>query len=173
MGGAATLSRTALGIALVLVVASCAQAPRPAPAPPLPPPVIVLPPPADSTTPPVVSGAWDELPVIEGKWSYDAARRTARFVDDSGLERVSLTCSAPGRTMRLSLPGERGNAALLLSSAGRSAMTLSGGVVELDAADVALDRMAFSRGRFGLQASQLLVLPVQSEIGRVIEDCRG
>ena len=39
---------------------------------------------------------------------------------------------------------------------------------------VRLDRIAFSRGRFALEGTTgALTLPVQSEIGRAIEDCRG
>ena len=42
------------------------------------------------------------------------------------------------------------------------------------AAPERLDRIAFSRGRFALEAAngRALTLPVQSEIGRAIEDCR-
>ena len=38
-----------------------------------------------------------------------------------------------------------------------------------------LDAMAFSRGRMLVQADALpaLVVPVQAEISRVVEDCRG
>jgi hypothetical protein len=47
--------------------------------------------------------------------------------------------------------------------------------VRLTANDQRLDRIAFSRGRFALDASNgsHLTLPVYAEIGRVIEECRG
>jgi hypothetical protein len=47
--------------------------------------------------------------------------------------------------------------------------------VSLDAADPVLDRMAFSRGRFVVEASSqpYLALPPWPEFIRVIEDCRG
>jgi hypothetical protein len=166
------LRRAALGTALLLAVGSCASAPKPAP-PPAPPPVTAPAPPLPPPPVAVVTGAWDELPVIEGGWTYDGARRSARFIDESGLERASLRCTAPGRTMTLALAGERAASADLLTSAGRSTHALTGGAATLGVADIALDRIAFSRGRFGVQASALLVLPVQAEIGRAIEDCRG
>lgn len=167
------LMRAASGIALILAVGSCAPTPAPQPASPAPQRPIVAPP--QPVLPPVVApaGDWDELPLIEGGWSYDAARRRARFVDDSGLERASLTCAVPGKTMVLALPGQNQPSLDIRTSAGASSFALRDGSVELAVGDIALDRMAFSRGRFGLRASTLLVLPVQSEIGRVIEDCRG
>ncbi len=166
--------RAALGTMLLLVVGSCASAPRPAPQPTAPvPPPIVRPAPTPAPSPLPVAGAWDELPVIEGSWTYDAARRHARFVDDSGLERADLFCSAPGASMQLGLAGEKGAAVEVLTSAGAGTHALSGGKAALAVRDITLDRIAFSRGRFALRASTLLVLPVQAEIGRAIEDCRG
>lgn len=43
------------------------------------------------------------------------------------------------------------------------------------AGDAALDQIAYSRGRFALEAAGLapLALPAWPEIARVIEDCRG
>lgn len=167
------LTRALLGTGLMLAVGSCASAPRPAPPAPVPPPVI-RPAPAPAPVPlPPVAGAWDELPVIEGGWIYDPARRHARFVDDSGLERADLLCAAPGASMQLGMAGEKAAAVDVLTSAGASSHALSGGRVALGVRDITLDRIAFSRGRFALRTSTLLILPVQAEIGRVIEDCRG
>jgi hypothetical protein len=47
-------------------------------------------------------------------------------------------------------------------------------VVVLTARDPLLDAMAFSRGRFALEAAGLetLYLPAWPELSRVIEDCR-
>lgn len=167
-----TLRRAVLGTAMLIAVGSCAPTPKPtAPPPPPPKPVVVAPPPAPP--PVVVVGEWDEQPVIEGGWTYDPARRSARFIDESGLERASLSCTVPGRTLVLALAGERAASAELLTSAGQSQLALTNGSASLSATDIALDRIAFSRGRFALRAATLLVLPVQAEIGRVIEDCRG
>jgi hypothetical protein len=167
--------RLLAGTALLLVAASCTVVPRSAPPPPAPPPAKVavpapVPPPLLA---PQAVGAWDDQPVIEGGWTRDAARRSARFVDDRGVERASLACSEPGRAMRLTMPGETGGEVQLLTTAGANSLALSDGVAALSVTDIALDRIAFSRGRFALRGSMLVVLPVQSEIGRVIEDCRG
>lgn len=167
-----TLIRAALGTALMIAAGSCAAPPKPQLAPRMPPPLVVAPP-ALPLSPPAQAGGWDELPVIEGGWRYDAAQRRARFFDDSGLERASLACSAPGRSMRLAIAGDSATATTLLTSAGTNQIALANGTAELGINDIALDRIAFSRGRFGLRSAQLLVLPVQAEIGRVIEDCRG
>lgn len=41
--------------------------------------------------------------------------------------------------------------------------------------DVVLDQIAYSRGRFALEAAGLpmLILPPWAEVARVIEDCRA
>lgn len=56
-----------------------------------------------------------------------------------------------------------------------TANPVSGGIqVDLPARDRLLDSMAFSRGRFAVQAQgmQPLYVPSWTEISRVIEDCR-
>ena len=42
------------------------------------------------------------------------------------------------------------------------------------ASDTVLDQIAYSRGRFAVEAQGLdtLILPAWAEVGRVIEDCR-
>lgn len=165
--------RHGLAGGLLLLAAGCTaipKAPPPAPAPARPPAVIAAPPPP--TVPPMPAQPWDELPVIEGGWAYDSAARRARFVDDTGGERASLTCTGPQSGIRLELPGETAAAVEVLTSSAARQTALRGGAADIGAADAMLDAIAFSRGRFALRASQLLVLPVQSEIGRLIEDCR-
>ena len=123
--------------------------------------------------PPPPVQPWDELPVTEGGWQLAADSRTARFVDDNGSERASLSCTAPGRTIRIGLNGERAMRLGILTSSDLRDLMLADGSADLPAGDTILDAIAFSRGRFALRTSQTLVLPVQAEIGRVIEDCRG
>ncbi|RYD43903.1 MAG: hypothetical protein EOP63_07810, partial [Sphingomonadales bacterium] len=62
----------------------------------------------------------------------------------------------------------------LRTSAGIDQIRFDGGSANLTNRDPRLDRIAFSRGRFALEmpGGGALTLPVQSEIGRVIEDCR-
>lgn len=156
----------------LLLAAGCTAVPKAPPPAPARPPAVIAAPPAPAVPPPSVQ-PWDELPVIEGGWTYDAAVRRARFVDDTGLERASLTCTAPQRSVRLDLPGDTAAAVEILTSSVARETPLRDGAADIGAADAVLDAIAFSRGRFALRASQLLVLPVQSEIGRLIEDCRG
>ena len=166
-------ARQALAACLFLLTAGCAAIPKaPPPAPAARPPanMTVLPP---RTVPAMPEQPWDELPVIEGGWAYDAVARRARFVDDTGVERASLTCTAPLRSVQLALPGDTAAAVEILTSSVARQTALRSGEADIGAADAMLDAIAFSRGRFALRASQLLVLPVQSELGRLIEDCRG
>ena len=162
--------RIAAGL-LAASLAGCVAAPKPAPPPPRP-PVVVVPPPAPALPPPPVQ-PWDELPVTEGGWLLAADGRAARFVDDGGIERAALTCAAPGRTIRIGLNGERAMRLGIMTSSDLRDLMLADGAADVPVGDPILDAIAFSRGRFALRASQLLVLPVQAEIGRVIEDCRG
>lgn len=162
--------RIAAGL-LVAMLAGCVAAPKPA-APPPRPPVVVAPPPAPVLPPPPVQ-PWDELPVTEGGWQLAADGRAARFVDDSGVERAAIVCAAPGRIIRIGLNGERAMRLGISTSSELRELMLADGSADLPVGDPILDAIAFSRGRFALRASQLLVLPVQAEIGRVIEDCRG
>ncbi len=111
--------------------------------------------------------------MIEGTWDFDPLRRSARFVDDAGVERASLACAVPGTAMRLSVADDGSPAMMLYTSATTRTLPTQRGSALLDVGDAALDAIAFSRGRFALGVSQLLILPVQAEIGRVIEDCRG
>jgi hypothetical protein len=164
--------RTAGAALLALLLTSCAAVPRPIPPPPRPPVIVAAPPPAPAPALPNPAD-WDMLPMIEGAWDFDPLRRSARFVDDAGVERASLSCAVPGVSMRISMAGDGSPAMMVFTSSATKTLSAQRGAALLDIGDTALDAIAFSRGRFALSASQLLVLPVQSEIGRVIEDCRG
>jgi hypothetical protein len=82
-----------------------------------------------------------------------------------------MTCSGGGIRLTSALDGN----VALRTSAGTDQIRFDGGAASVPAGDIRLDRIAFSRGRFALEApgGGALTLPVQSEIGRVIEDCRG
>lgn len=166
--------RIGLSFAVMLAVAGCSAIPTPeAPPPPAPAPVA----PAPAPAPVAPAKPWDERAVDPGAWRYDASSRTAAFVPTgSASPLVSLACT--GGAIRLSAdvgaPG-RASDVNLQTSAGTDRLRLDGGAASLSARDPRLDRIAFSRGRFAIEADggRALTLPVQSEIGRVIEDCRG
>lgn len=153
---------------LMLAVAGCAAIPTPEAPPPAPQPV--APPPAPAP-PPTPTAGWEDRAVDRGAWRYDAASRTASFVPTgSGNPLLTMACSGGGIRMTSVLSGN----VSLRTSAGTDQIRFDGGSANLPTRDPRLDRIAFSRGRFALEAAggSALTLPVQSEIGRVIEDCR-
>lgn len=157
----------ALG-ALMLVVAGCAAIPKPGAPSPAPRPVAPAPTPAPLPTP---AGSWEDRAVDAGAWRYDAGNRTAAFVP-TGSSNPLLTMACSGSSIRLT-SALAGNVSLR-TSAGTDQIRFEGGSASMGNRDARLDRIAFSRGRFALETpgGGALTLPVQSEIGRVIEDCR-
>ncbi|WP_447932769.1 hypothetical protein [Sphingopyxis fribergensis] len=154
--------------ALMLVIAGCTAIPQPEAPPPAPRPVAPAPTPAPLPTP---SAGWEDRAVDAGTWRYDAGSRTAAFVPTgSANPLLSLTCGGGGIRMTSTLAGN----VSLRTSAGTDQIRFDGGSANLANRDPRLDRIAFSRGRFALETpgGGALTLPVQSEIGRVIEDCR-
>lgn len=156
----------ALG-ALMLAVAGCTAIPQPEAPSPAPRPVAPAPAPAPLPAP---SAGWEDRAVDRGAWRYDANSRTAAFVAAAGAgPLLSMTCSGDAIRLTSALSGN----VSLRTSAGTDQIRFDGGSASLANRDPRLDRIAFSRGRFALETpGGALTLPVQSEIGRVIEDCR-
>lgn len=160
--------RHAVAGALMLAVAGCTAIPTPE-APPPPQPAPPTPTPAPLPTP---SRSWEDRAVDSGAWRYDAGSRTAAFVPTgSANPLLTLACSGGGIRLTSALAGD----VSLRTSAGTDQIRFDGGAATLANRDPRLDRIAFSRGRFALETpgGGALTLPVQAEIGRVIEDCRG
>ncbi len=158
---------TGFGIAAAtLLVAGCAAVPKAEAPPPAPKPAPAPPPP-----PPAPEKSWEDRALTAGAWRYDAGSRTATFVQ-SGNPSPLLSLACSGGSIRLT-SGLDGNVALR-TSAGADQIRFDGGSASVPSGDARLDRIAFSRGRFALEGTTgALTLPVQSEIGRAIEDCRG
>jgi hypothetical protein len=165
--------KRAIGFSILLLSACVAPQkaappplPRPTPTPvPAPPP----PPPAD----------WRDRPYTPGDWSYarSGALSEARYGEAGALPRLALTCDPRSGQVRLTWPGMSGGTLVVRTSDGDASLQAgssdAGLQAVLPARDPLLDRMAFSRGRFLLQANgQELVVPSWPEISRVIEDCR-
>jgi hypothetical protein len=154
----------AAGMAALL--AACAGKPAPAPAPnPAPfvrriPPPVVAPPPVETAMP-----DWRDRPLTPGDWSYDPGAAEARYGD------FSLRCDGGRRQVTLMRAGASGPLRLRTTYGER---LLPAGAA-LPAGDPLLDEMAFSRGRFTVEAPGMatLILPAWPEPARVIEDCRG
>ncbi len=166
--------------AALTLIGSCAAPPKvvPQPAPvPLPRPAPV--PPAPSPT------DWRDAPQTPGDWRWSMAggRSTASYGLPGAAPLVTLTCDRDNARV---LIARRGTANSAVPMALRSTARLrpltsdprlgSPGMVvaELGVRDPALDAIAFSRGRFTVEAAGLptLYLPSWPELSRVIEDCR-
>jgi hypothetical protein len=176
-----------LPIAAVLLLASCVAPPRPAPAPPpvviapIPRPVAVVPPPL-----PKPPADWRDAAQSPGtwRWSNASGRSTASFVSPGGAVVASLTCNRTAAQVLLSRAGPGGEAhqpvAVTTTHGTRPLLSeplLSAPgwlTVELRTSDPILDGIAFSRGRFALEAAGQppLYLPAWAELSRVVEDCR-
>jgi hypothetical protein len=188
-------------IALLALAACGGPAPRAderQPVHPAPPPALPLPPRAPvaarpTVLPPAAPGAdWRDVPLPEGNWTWSlrADGSTARYGVAGQAPIAMLQCDRPAGMVRIAVPwtpaaGESAaprEANITTSTSSGAAMatpvTLDGQTtmaVALPVSNRLLDAMAFSRGRFRVQIGGLppLVLPAWSEVGRVIEDCRG
>lgn len=136
--------------------------PQPMPTPPPPPPPV----------------AWEDAPATPGDWSYRAgAVPTAQFGANAPL--FVVRCES-GRQVSLARVGDgTGNVLTVRTSYGARSLPAAAQqgrlVAVLPAADPLLDQIAFSRGRFAIEAAgtPMLVLPAWPEVTRVVEECRG
>ena len=165
------------GLFPVLALAACAPTvvpparPQPAPAPvqvaPAPRPV-QLPPPATSV-------AWIDAPLSAGGWTYRQGGSAAFGPPAS----PSFVISCSGSRIRLERTGAASGSVLTIrtsTDARNLPATLAGGGLsaELAASDPLLDAIAFSRGRFAVEAPGMarLIIPAWPEAARVVEECR-
>ena len=177
------ISRHLLLAGAALAVAACVPKPAapPAPAPqPAPPPATPAPPPP----PPAAPQNWADLPLTEGQWFYrnEAATSAALFGVPASEAQFSLRCNKASGAITIEREGAATAGALTIRTS-FTARTLTAAVVRepmprttvtLNAGDPLLDSMAFSRGRFTVEAPGLstLVIPAWPEPARVVEDCR-
>ncbi len=154
------------------LLSGCAGRPAPAPAPeaivrPAPAPVPAPPPPPEPS-----QQDSPDPPLTPGDWSYaEGASGSVASFGSGGAERFSLRCDPGRRRILLTREGSR-PALRVRTTYGQRALAPA---AELAADDSLLDEMAFSRGRFTVEADGLapLILPTWPEPVRVIEDCRG
>eukprot|EP01037_Dinobryon_pediforme_P014176 gene14176-14296_t len=140
---------------------------------------------------------WRDAPLPPGDWSWTPrpGGSMARYGLAGHVPRAVLTCDRLAATVRLILPTEpRATPSAGVRTVRITASTTSGTataemqmedgtpalVIALPASSRLLDAMAFSRGRFriaidgsGSTGPTATVLPSWSEVGRVVEDCRG
>jgi hypothetical protein len=162
----------------VAALASCAPRAAPPPAEPEQ-PRPQAPRPEPVSAPPPAAADWQDAPLASGDWSYsgEGASSSASY-GETGRPLFVLRCEA-GRQLSLARPGIAGatNIVIRTTSAARSlaAGPRQGGLTALlPATDAFLDEIAFSRGRFTVEAAgaPMLVLPTWPEFARVVEDCR-
>lgn len=167
-------------LAGVLLTFGCAT-PRPVP----PPRAAYVAPPAPYVPPAPLppTNDWRDWALTPGDWRYAAAAGGSVSSYGSGATaRLSLQCIAGAHAMLVTIDAAPAGAATVRTSSMTQAITLAlsadgaaSATLRLSATDPLLDAMAFSRGRFVIEAPGRppLVVPVYAEIGRVIEDCRG
>lgn len=171
--------RTAVAALACAALAACVPPPAPTPAPaPAPAP---LPAPAPTPTPPPFAGNWMDAPQTPGDWYYEAG--AARFAPPQSEALLVLRCDRVARTVDVVRTGSPPAATQMTirtetMERGVSAAPVGGPlptlVARIPARDPLLDAMAFSKGRFAVEAPGLATLYVPSypEVTRVIEDCR-
>jgi hypothetical protein len=110
-------------------------------------------------------------------------RSTARFGDATTGTNLTFVCESASRSVMIGRPGNAtGTVPMSITTTGTrrllSAVPVTSSPpilwVTLAATDPLLDAIAFSRGRFMVEAPGLptLYVPNWPEISRVIEDCR-
>jgi hypothetical protein len=174
------VSRIALAAGIVGMLASCAprSEPQPAPAPPqrqATQPALPAPQP-----PPPPAPEWIDAPLNPGDWTLEEGASAASF-GTPGQPSLLLRCASPGQIAierRGPAPATGGSLTFRTSTTARTLAARSapqGLVATLAASDPLLDAIAFSRGRFAVEAAMLprLVVPTWPEPVRVIEECRG
>lgn len=130
------------------------------------------------------AGEWIDWPIEAGTWVYrtDARGSLALFGPAGADALVTLRCDKARARIFLSVAGNSGGSMLVRTSSTMKPLpTVQASAspaylaAELLPRDAILDAIAYSRGRFAIEASGLrpMAIPNWAEIGRVIEDCRG
>lgn len=165
----------------VLAVAACVPQREEAPSAPPPTPA---PPPAPAPSPPPPPQNWADIPLTAGSWYYRDEGRfsSALFGPPASEASFIVRCDKTAGTVTLQREGTTtGNVMTVRTSFTSRNLPVTTQTeplaylsATLPAADPLLDSMAFSRGRFTVEAAgtPMLVIPAWPEPARVIEDCR-
>jgi hypothetical protein len=175
-----------LSAAALFTLTTCA-APQALPPQPTRPPVnntVLLPPVVK--TPEIVqpTGHWTDWPMEDGAWTYarDDRGSVAQYTAKDKAALVILRCDkGRSRIYLVRAATTAGTITVRTSSVSKTLPAHITGtkptyaVTDLVFADPILDAMAFSRGRIAVELpdTQNIAIPVWSEIGRVVEDCRA
>lgn len=167
----------------IALLASCVAAPEQRPAPPPAPRAAPAQPPAPATPAPVPT-EWQYRPVTPGEWRYrgDAASPSAAFGPAASAPLLTIRCDRATRRVSFARAGAGSGPMLIRTTYGATSWPAAATSAPLPetvatraAADVVLDQIAYSRGKFGVEVQGLapLILPAWAEVARVVEDCRG
>jgi hypothetical protein len=175
-------------LVLAALLASCAAPQRPAPQPPAP--VVSTPPPAPAPAPlPPPPADWRDAAQTPGSWrwswvdgisvaEFGVSRRTdalATLLCDPSNKRVLLMRATDPLRPAPATPLQVVTTSMSRPMLSDPALSTGGWlIVSLPVNDPLLDAIAFSRGRFALEAAEraTLYLPSSPELSRVVEDCR-
>jgi hypothetical protein len=171
---------------LPLILSACAGSGTPPEPQPTTRPVVqpapVAPPPPTMAQP---TGHWTDWPITPGNWVYRKDERgSIGYFGETGQNAiVTLRCDKARGRIYLSRAGALIEPQVMVRTSSMSkalpAASASGEppyiAAELATLDPILDAMAYSRGRFSIEAGGHvgLAIPTWAEIGRIIEDCRA
>ena len=162
MGRASSFAATAAFALLAGCVSKPAPAPAPRPAPARPAESPVVP-----AVPPPSPADWRDMDLTPGNWSFDGA--AARFLAADGAA-FALRCDQSARRVTIEREGAAGDMIVRTTAVERRFPEAR---VPLPATDPFLDAIAFSRGRFTVEAAgRVMVIPAWPEPARIVEDCR-
>ena len=166
-------------ILVLLPLVALAACVRPSAPPPAPAPVRPAPAPAPAPTPAPLASDWRDWPITPGNWSYraDPGGSTALFGTPGSEPRLTLRCDRQAQRLILSRPDSGAATSLTIRTTSTvRALPVQPGTLSVTFAprDPLLDAMAFSRGRFLVEAAgaPYLAIPAWAEVARVTEDCR-
>ena len=175
-----------LALVVIVLTTSCAAPPPVSKPPSAALPVLTEKPAPLPTRPAMVqpTGHWTDWELSPGAWVYrrDERGSIALYGTPGADALVTLRCDKARALLFLSRASDIGSTMTVRTSSASKALAvqLTGGkpayvASEISLGDPILDAMAFSRGRIALELSGTLniAIPVWSEIGRVVEDCRG
>ena len=155
-------------LAVGALLAGCASKPAPAPQAATPPRVIVtpvLPPPI--MVAPAPSADWRDADLTPGFWFHDGP--TARYLTPDGAA-FALRCDASARRILLEREGAAGQMIIRTTAGDRRFAEVR---APMAADDPFLDAIAFSRGRFTVEAAgRTMVIPAWPEPAAAVENCR-
>jgi len=171
--------------ALACLSAACCVASKPAPTP-RPPVARPAPRPTPLPTPRPVAAStnWADAPQTSGDWRFVrlATGSVAHFGETAGPPLFSIVCTPRANMIELVRHGPFAADAPMTIRTEFASRALAGTGATGDPAlrttlmprDPLLDAMAFSKGRFAVEAPAVapLYIPGWPEVTRVIEDCR-